>query len=478
MSKTKAIVTCGLGFGDEGKGSIVDFLVRKTGASSVIRYSGGPQAAHYVITPDGREHCFSQFGSGTFVPGVRTHLSRHMLVKPQNLILEEEELRRKGVQDGFSRLSIDPECPIVTPYHAMLGQMLELSRGDARHGSVGIGVGQAAMERDSSGALRISDLFDRRMGRKKLRSHRDEKIALAEKLYDEHQAPGMGAVLRHFLKDAVLTGLLDSYEIFASRLPITFIPDDACLERLITEGGTLVFEGSQGTNIDFEYGFWPYVTKTDTTMKNAGIMLEQFEDRISFTRIGILRGYSYRHGPGPLVTEDKIFEGLYSERHNRTTFWQGEIRKGWLDLLCARYAMALNKDISSIALTHADSIAALNPLKICASYEYMGEKRCSLDDFFISENLKDDRIRITGIKPVRNMGSDERTGLLWDCRPLDFLEFSGEVEDIGSVKGFNELPGRLKSLIKFLESEDGLNCPVGLISLGPSAGDKICRIEM
>ena len=70
------VLLAGLGFGDEGKGTVTDYLVRTHSAKMVVRYNGGAQAAHNVVLPDGRHHTFAQFGSGTFVPGVRTHLSR------------------------------------------------------------------------------------------------------------------------------------------------------------------------------------------------------------------------------------------------------------------------------------------------------------------------------------------------------------------------------------------------------------------
>src|ERR1700736_3433551 len=103
-----------LAFGDCGKGTIVDFLARQTGAHTVVRFNGGPQAAHNVVTDDGRHHTFSQFGSATFVPGVRTFLSRFMLLEPYALFNEAAHLREVGISDALSRLLIDGRCSIIT----------------------------------------------------------------------------------------------------------------------------------------------------------------------------------------------------------------------------------------------------------------------------------------------------------------------------------------------------------------------------
>ena len=91
--ENEVILVSGLGFGDEGKGSIVDYLVRTKGAEVVVRFNGGAQAGHNVVTPEGLHHTFSQFGSGTFVPGVKTHLSRFMILNPLGMIREEEHLQ-------------------------------------------------------------------------------------------------------------------------------------------------------------------------------------------------------------------------------------------------------------------------------------------------------------------------------------------------------------------------------------------------
>ena len=103
-----------LGYGDAGKGAVVDRLCRDGGVHTVVRFNGGAQAGHNVVTPDGRRHTFAQFGSGTFVPGVRTHLSRFMLVDPLALATEAARLRTLGVRDAFARLTVDRRAPLTT----------------------------------------------------------------------------------------------------------------------------------------------------------------------------------------------------------------------------------------------------------------------------------------------------------------------------------------------------------------------------
>src|SRR5215212_9182933 len=138
----RAIILSGLGFGDEGKGSWTDFLARTEPVHTVVRFNGGAQAGHNVVTPDRRHHTFAQLGSGSFVRGVNTHLSRFMLVNPLRLLHEADELRALGVPDALSRLTVDRGAPVTTPFQVAANRLRELARGDARHGSCGMGIGE------------------------------------------------------------------------------------------------------------------------------------------------------------------------------------------------------------------------------------------------------------------------------------------------------------------------------------------------
>src|SRR6476646_4048219 len=114
----RAIITVGLGFGDEGKGATVDFLARRLGADLVVRYCGGSQAGHNVELPDGRRHTFSQFGAGTLAPQrPRTYLGPNVVIDPPALLREARHLEGLGVADPFGLLSVHPRCLVTTYWH-------------------------------------------------------------------------------------------------------------------------------------------------------------------------------------------------------------------------------------------------------------------------------------------------------------------------------------------------------------------------
>ncbi len=131
-----------MGFGDCGKGLFTDFLCRRLNAHTIVRFNGGAQAGHNVVTPDGSHHTFSQFGSGSFLPEVYTVLSNPVVVHPSALLVEYDYLRKKGVYNPLDRLMIDARCRITTPYHQAAGRLRELQRGELAHGTCGVGVGE------------------------------------------------------------------------------------------------------------------------------------------------------------------------------------------------------------------------------------------------------------------------------------------------------------------------------------------------
>ena len=149
---TGHVIVVDLGYGDAGKGGIVDWLCSRPAAlgaagrpfHAVVRFNGGAQAAHHVLSPGGRAHAFAQFGSGTFSAGVRTYLSRFMLVDPLAMIAEAAHLAELGVPGPYELVTVDREALLTTPYHQAANQAREAARGDGRHGSCGMGIGETA----------------------------------------------------------------------------------------------------------------------------------------------------------------------------------------------------------------------------------------------------------------------------------------------------------------------------------------------
>jgi adenylosuccinate synthase len=463
MIHNTAYIIVDLGFGDAGKGGIVDYLAHSQNASAIIRYTGGPHAAHHVVRDDGVSHAFCQFGA-TFKPGVRSHLARGVIVKPENLIYEGRALQSKGIAEPFAQLSINPACRIVTSYHAMLCQMKEIARGRQRRGTVGIGAGEAVAESEQNPALalRVGDLFEPAMLREKLGVHYERAHRQAQALLQDCTGPAqdeLRALYVAFQQQVRLKNVLALYRYFATQLPITPCSDSEFMAQCGQQPGSLIFEGAHAALLDHDHGYYPYVAKTDTTTRSAIRILNESGFTGEAITLGVVRALGYRHGPGPFVAEDPQLAGLFDERHNKPNEWQGSPRYGWFDLLAIRHAISLNPRVDGLALTMLDHLSRLEQFRVCQSYEYRGSERQHLDDYFEWASTPAGRVKITAIKPAPTRRCDDLARLLFDCIPWDWQYFAG--------------PGdRASDFIRFLESSDGLGLPVQIISTGPTIADK------
>ena len=243
-------LTVDLGFGDAGKGSIVDFLTRAYDAHTVVRYNGGAQAGHRVVTAGApsQEHVFAQFGSGTLA-GAATHLSRFMLLDPLAMVEEGKHLQTLGV-DAFQQTTIDERALVITPFQRAVNRLKELARGDHRHGSCGMGIGETMADylRHGERVLFAGDLGRPEVLRAKLQYLRAVNLAKARELRPE--LPDSEAVAR---EQDPLTGidwcdwLVDVYGDFAHQIRI--VPG-AYLHTLLQRPGTVIFEGAQGVLLD------------------------------------------------------------------------------------------------------------------------------------------------------------------------------------------------------------------------------------
>ncbi len=390
MTKKRAFVIGGLVFGDEGKGTTVDYLVRQYGAHVVIRYNGGSQAGHNVITPNGLHHCFAQFSSGTLIPGTLTYLSQFMFVDPLRLMSEYDVLVEKGVNDALDRLIINDSCPVITPFHKFTGQIRELVRGTKRVGSCGMGVGEAMNDfaNNPKNCLTMKDLADRRVLESKLRLLQRNKILVAESILKLSSDNTIVESVNEIKSGELFERCFQSYSIF-SELPIRR-DDGEYLKEILAQPGTVVFEGAQGVLLDKKLGFKPFVTKSDCTFTNADRLLADYDGRV--IKLGIARAYTTRHGNGPFITEDDSLAELLVNEHNVENTWQGKFRIGWFDLVVLKYAFEVLGKLDGIVMTNLDRVQNLNFIKVCTAYKTsqrgtvkrIADNGCSKTDFVSS----------------------------------------------------------------------------------------------
>ena len=314
-----ATVIIGAGFGDEGKGLATDYHAARNDSDAdtlVVRFNGGAQAGHTVTTRDGRHHIFSHIGSGSLV-GAATWLSRFFVSHPILFFQEYDALQAIGAQPT---VWVDPDSPVTTPFDIMLNQASEAARGNARHGSCGMGFGET-IERQLQHrfALYASDLNDTDRLRRALLDIREHY--LPQRL-QQIGLPPLAPALRD---DGIIEHFIDDGRRFSqlTRLRGTDILDS---------GQRLIFEGAQGLLLDMDRGRFPHVTRSNTGLKNVVALVRQ--SRIEQLDVHyISRVYSTRHGAGPMRSELPAapFPQLI-DHTNRRNDWQGDLRHGWLDI--------------------------------------------------------------------------------------------------------------------------------------------------
>lgn len=342
MPATTAVAVVDLGWGDASKGSVTDWLARTTPDPIVVRFNGACQAAHNVVTPDGRHHTFASFGSGTFVPTALTYLAEEVIVNPVAVFTEEAHLRAVGVSDGLARLFINGDCKLATTWHKALNRMRETARGNDVHGTCGHGIGETM-----SAHIDRPDLTVRfgSPSRNALLELRDHLRTLAVDI-DPHSTE-----LRFFDSE----GLFEDYWQAWKDLSTYVTTVD---ETWIDQDRNLIFEGAQGVLLDETYGFHPHTTWSTCTYQNAVTALRNAGLELPLTRLGVTRTYQTRHGAGPFPTEDPAWHLALPERHNNESGLQGAWRVGPADLTLTRYAVDVVGGIDGLVVTHCDMAAA------------------------------------------------------------------------------------------------------------------------
>lgn len=330
MSRARVVI--GANFGDEGKGLITDYLCAQ-GAGVVVRFNGGAQAGHTVVTPDGRRHVFGHFGSGSFL-GIPTFLSQFFVVNPLLFLKERDDLLLLGMSPV---VYAHPTCLVTTFADMIINQRMEEARGAKRHGSVGVGFNETH-ERSNLPHLRITmaDLWN----------NKPLGDVLAE-ICDKYARFRTGKPIEK--PEAMIEAFTKACSTMAGHIHPAGIGQCKALDP--------VFEGAQGLLLsqDNKENF-PHVTRSFTGMKNARLLCEQAGiDQVEAYYVS--RTYLTRHGAGVLVGEDSTLR--YADDTNLDHPYQGTLRFAKLDApaLRARCREDFGGDGFNLVLTHCDQEA-------------------------------------------------------------------------------------------------------------------------
>jgi len=326
----RARAVIGANFGDEGKGLVTDYLCATYGAEMVVRFNGGAQAGHTVVTPDGDRHIFSHFGSGTLC-GVPTFLSQFFVCNPILFLKEFDELVALGIEPT---VYAHPNCLVTTFADMIINQKIEDAR-DKRHGSCGIGVNETIMRSDLLPLkITMSDLWN--------------NISLKTRL---SEICGKYAEFRCGEQIGNAEAMIVEFERRCERFASLVHPLGIAQCK-----GEILFEGAQGLLLDQDNKeFFPHLTRSNTGMKNVRTLCAQAGiDDVDIYYVS--RTYLTRHGAGPLPGETPTMQ--FDDETNTEHPYQGRLRFAPLDMdaLMRRCAADAESDNFNLVLTHCDQL--------------------------------------------------------------------------------------------------------------------------
>jgi adenylosuccinate synthase len=419
--RAKTAVVLGAQWGDEGKGKIVDVLSERF--TAVARYAGGHNAGHTVII-GGQKFVLQLIPCGVLRPGCRGVIGNGVVLDPIAFLKEVAKLRGLGVAVD-ERLFVSNRAQVILPYHRMIELAAESAPGRKKIGTTSRGIGPAYEDKMARSGLRVVDLLRPELLKTHIEAACAEKNAIAWALFGNE------------------TAALDSAQMYeeyaaAAEQVRPFVTDTArLLNKILSEGGSVMFEGAQGTMLDIDHGTYPFVTSSSATAGGAATGTGVGPTNIG-TVISVTKAYVTRVGEGPFPTEIKDAVGdQLRARGNEYGAVTGRPRRcGWLDIPLLRYSNQVN-GAEWLVITKLDVLDELEEIPICVGYEIAGK---------VTDEIPADVQGLEKIKPV-------------------YTRMKGWRSSTEGIREFDKLPQAAREYLRFQERESG--AIIGMVSTGP-----------
>ncbi len=422
-------IVIGAQWGDEGKGKIVDLLSDQ--ADYVARYQGGANAGH-TLKFDGETHILHLIPSGIFHQNTICIIGNGVVIDPLTLLDEIDMVKQTGTEIG-DRLLISESAHVILPYHKNLDKVGEMALGGQKIGTTGRGIGPAYVHKIARVGIRMMDLENADLLRKKM------EVNLRE----------INAKLSAFRAEPMeLDDMFDQMLEAGKKLKPHICNTTSRFHKALAAGREILLEGAQGTLLDIDHGTYPYVTSSSPTAGGACVgtgIPPTAIDRV----MGITKAYCTRVGNGPFPTEleDETGDALRDAGHEFGSTTGRPRRCGWIDLVALRYAVRIN-GINELAITKLDVLDEFETIHACTSYTLDGEE---IDEF-----------------PLRPADLEK-------VEPV-YKEYKGWKKSTREAGSYDDLPAAAR---KYLESlSEFLDVPVRIVSTGPGRDETIIVGEL
>jgi adenylosuccinate synthase len=418
------VTVIGAQWGDEGKGKIVDWLASRS--DMVVRFQGGHNAGHTLVV-EGKTYKLSLLPSG-IVTGTPSIIGNGVVLDPWALKAEVERIREQGVEVTPDLLMVAETCPLILPIHRDLDGLREDASGTGKIGTTRRGIGPAYEDKVGRRAIRLCDL-----------AHVDDLEPMLDRLCAHHDALRAGFGEPPVDRERLRGDLAD---IAGFVLPFAR-PVWRDLDKALSRGKRVLFEGAQGVLLDVDHGTYPFVTSSNTVSGTIAAGTGVGPHAAGFV-LGITKAYTTRVGSGPFPTEqdNDIGQELGTRGREFGTVTGRQRRCGWFDAVLVRQAVAVG-GITGIALTKLDVLDTLETVKVCTSYRLDGKK---LD--YLPPHAADQ----ARVEPV-------------------YEEIKGWCESTQGARSWVDLPARAIKYVRRIE--ELVRCPVALVSTSPERDDTI-----
>src|SRR5918997_597652 len=419
------IVIVGAQWGDEGKGKIVDLLAED--ADAVIRFQGGNNAGHTIVR-DGEKFALHLIPSGILHAGKKCIIGNGVVIDPKVLTGEIDALKARGVD--VSGLRISANAHLIMPYHRLLDTAGETRLGKSQIGTTRRGIGPCYADKASRLGIRMQDLLDERILKKKIVAAMEPKRLS----------------LRPFAKDPQLDlqRMTEDYLSYGHRLEQYIADTPRLVWDALDRGRAVLFEGAQGTLLDIDHGTYPFVTSSNpvagAACTGAGVGPRDIDEVW-----GVTKAYATRVGAGPFPSEldDELGDTIREAGGEYGTTTGRPRRVGWIDLVALRYAARINS-LTHLAITKLDVLSGVGPLNVCTRYR--GAEEATFDHF-----------------PYHQTVMHQATG--------EYEQLPGWDEDITGCRDESELPQTARDYLAYIS--DFVGVPIALISVGPGRNQVI-----
>jgi adenylosuccinate synthase len=417
--RAKTAVVLGAQWGDEGKGKIVDVLSERF--TAVARYAGGHNAGHTVVIGS-HKFVLQLIPCGVLRPGCRGIIGNGVVLDPIAFLKEVARLRELGVAVD-ERLFVSNRAQVILPYHRMIELAAESAPGRKKIGTTSRGIGPAYEDKMSRSGLRIVDLLRPELLKTHIEAACAEKNAIVHALFGADPLDP--------------AQMYDEYAAAAEQVRPFVTDTGRLLNKILAEGGSLMFEGAQGTMLDIDHGTYPFVTSSSSTAGGAATGTGVGPTAIG-TVISVTKAYVTRVGEGPFPTEifDAVGDHLRA-RGNEYGANTGRPRRcGWLDIPLLRYSNHINGS-EWLVVTKLDVLDELEEIPVCVGYEIDGK---------VTDEIPADVQGLERIKPV-------------------YTKLKGWQSSTVGITEFDKLPQAAREYLHFQERESGAK--IGMVSTGP-----------